>query len=45
MIKQRAAQRYEQEKDDYEKMADRAAKEKQTGKKPPGRPPSPPDEG
>ena len=46
MIKQRAAQRYEQEKDDYEKkMADRAAKEKQTGKKPPGRPPSPPEAG
>jgi transposase len=46
MIKQRAAQRYEQEKDDFEKkMANRAAKEKQTGKKPPGRPPSPPEAG
>jgi len=46
MIEERAEQRYQQEKAEYErKMADRAAKEKRTGKKTPGRPPSPPDPG
>ncbi|MEX0823709.1 MAG: transposase, partial [Balneolaceae bacterium] len=46
MIEERAEERYQQEKAAYEqKMADRAAKEKRTGKKTPGRPPSPPDPG
>lgn len=46
MIEERAEQRYQQEKAEYEqKMAKRAAKEKRTGKKPPGRKPAPPDPG
>jgi len=46
MIEVRAEERYQQEQADYQqKMADRAAKEKRTGKKTPGRPPSPPDPG
>jgi len=46
MIEERAEQRYQQEKAEYEqKMADRAAKEERTGKKTPGRKPSPPDPG
>lgn len=46
MIKQRAEERYEQEKADYEaRMAERRQKEKQTGKKTPGRTPKPPEPG
>lgn len=46
MIKERAEERYEQEKAEYEaKMAARRAKEKQTGKKTPGRKPEPPEPG
>lgn len=46
MIQQRAEERYQQEKADYQqKMAERAEKEKRTGKKTPGRKPSPPEPG
>lgn len=46
MIEERAEQRYQQEKAEYDQtMADRKAKEKRTGKKTTGRPPSPPDPG
>jgi len=46
MIEERAAQRYEAEKAAHDqKMADRAEKEKRTGKKTPGRPPTPPEPG
>ncbi len=46
MINQRAEERYQAEKADYDKkMADRAAKEKRTGKKTPGRKPAPPQPG
>lgn len=46
MIEERAERRYEAEKQAYDqKMADRAAKEKRTGKKPPGRKPKPPKPG
>jgi transposase len=46
MIEQRAEQRYQAEKAAYEKkMADRKEKEERTGKKTPGRKPSPPDPG
>jgi hypothetical protein len=44
MIEERSKQRYEKEKAAYEQtMAKRAAKEKRTGKKTPGRPPTPPE--
>lgn len=46
IIEERAEKRYEAEKDAYEaKMAKRRQKEKQTGKKIPGRKPKPPDPG
>lgn len=46
MLEERAAERYEQEKAEYtQKMAERRAKEKQTGKKMPGRKPQPPEPG
>ena len=46
MIEERAEERYQAEKAAYEqKMADRKAKEERTGKKTPGRPPSPPEPG
>jgi len=46
MIQQRAEKRYQQEQADYQKkMADRKAKEERTGKKTPGRKPSPPEPG
>lgn len=46
MIEERAEQRYQAEKAAYEKkMADRKEKEDRTGKKTPGRKPSPPDSG
>jgi len=46
MIEQRAEERYQAEKAAYEqKMADRKANQEHTGKKTPGRPPSPPDPG
>ncbi len=45
-IQARAQERYEREKAQYEeKMARRVAKEKQTGKKPSGKPPEPPAPG
>ncbi|MGK7371533.1 MAG: IS1182 family transposase [Candidatus Halalkalibacterium sp. M3_1C_030] len=46
IIEERAEARYEEEKGAYEqKMAERRTKEKQTGKKTPGRPPKPPEPG
>jgi len=46
MIQERAEERYQAEKAAYEKkMADRKAKEERTGKKTPGRKPSPPEPG
>jgi transposase len=46
MIEERAAERYEAEKADYgAKMAERRAKEERTGKKTPGRKPTPPEPG
>jgi transposase len=46
MIQQRAKERYHHQKADYEqRMADRKAKEKRTGAKPPGRKPKPPEPG
>jgi hypothetical protein len=46
MIEERATRRYEAERADYEQtMAERAAKEKRTGKKTPGRKPKPPEPG
>jgi transposase len=45
-IKQRAAERFAKEQEDYkEKLAARKAKEKESGKKPKGRPPTPPEPG
>lgn len=46
MIEERAAERYEAEKSDYEaKMAKRRQTEQETGKKTPGRKPKPPEPG
>ena len=46
MIEERAAQRYDQEKTNYEaRMAERRQKEKRTGKKTPGPKPKPPEPG
>jgi transposase len=46
MIEERAGERYQAEKAAYDKkMADRATKEEHTGKKTPGRKPSPPEPG
>jgi transposase len=45
-IEQRAAERFAKEQEAYEeKLAARKAKEKETGKKPKGRPPTPPKQG
>jgi transposase len=45
-IEQRAAERFTKEQQEYkEKLAARKAKEKETGKKPKGRPPTPPEPG
>jgi len=46
MIEERAEERYKQEQAEYtQKMAERRAKEQQTGKKTPGRKPQPPEPG
>lgn len=46
VLEQRAAQRYEEEKEAYDgKVKERKAKEEQTGKKPRGRFPEPPQQG
>ena len=45
-IEQRAAERFAKEQEDYKtRLAARKAKEKETGKKPKGRPPKPPEPG